>query len=216
MFCSHCGSRLEAGQRFCVSCGSAVAAPHSEARVHTAAPPPVPASAPPDSAAAGAGADRHPSPSPAVAPASRPVVALGLLVLGVVLAGVVYVLLSSRGDSTRSPLTLASVASGSWECSTSQGEAVDIRVTPPTESGSSASSGSVTAGDSSMEISQSGDADVLTLASGLLEAMGEQGSISLSREGAGDYSLSWTIGSDSIELVWDDGWSPVTVTCDAP
>ena len=138
---------------------------------------------------------------------------LGLLALGLVLAGVVYALTAARSDASRSPLTLASLASGSWSCATSRDEAVDIQVTPPTESGSS---GRVSAGDSSVRFSQSGDADVLTLANGLLEAMGEQGSISLSQEGAEDYSLSWKVGADRIELVWNDGWDPVTVTCTAP
>lgn len=209
MFCSHCGTRLEAGQRFCMGCGSAVAGPAPDARVTTAAPPPAPAypvtEVAADSDTTGASA--------AVAPANRIVMLLGLLVLGLVLAGVVYMIMGTRSDSSRSPITLASLASGSWSCTTSRGEAVDIQVTPPTESGSS---GGVTAGDSSVRVSQSGDADVLTLANGLLEAMGEQGSISVSQEGAEDASLSWTVGADRVELVWNDGWDPVTVTCNAP
>lgn len=119
--------------------------------------------------------------------------------------------------SPGSPLSLASLAVGEWDCRSEDGASLDIALDTAGPSGSAGVKVSNDGSSQSVQVNQTGDADVRALAEGLLTAMGEQGSISLERTDANGplppLSLTWSIDPDLVQLRWSDGGLTQEATC---
>lgn len=155
------------------------------------------------------------SPSAAAVPSPGKIgVLVGGVLLAVIAAGAGYVLGQSGGnDSPDSPLTLAALTSRSWTCTDADGRPYKINVWGGAGQGPATVEGSDGSSSTSIRAEQSGDADLLALANGLLDAMGEQGSVSLTEGGGNPLTLSWEVQADRVRLSMSDSYSSSEVTC---
>jgi hypothetical protein len=205
--CGQCGAQVS-GRPFCASCGSRVAAP-GEPVPSVAQPTPVsgyPQAA--DPAPAWAPGPQVPPPvSAAPAPRLGRVGAVaGVALLAVTASGVGYFLGQSGGGSPDFPVSVASMASGEWGCTGDDlMQPLDISISRDAAQGTVDLSVSDEYDTDSVRVTQSGDADLIGVVGGLLDAMGEKGSISLSEEGSTPISLAWVISQERLEFTWFDG-----------
>ena len=213
MFCGQCGAQQASGRRFCPNCGAAAEdqGVQASAGTHPAA---TYAASPSVAVAAPAPTPPGDSPRPSGGSGLGKVGALvGVALLAVTAAAAGYVVGQSGKDSSDSPLSLAALTSGSWNCTDADGNPYDIRLSGAPGEKSAAVVGSDGSSTTSVRAEQSGDADILVLANGLLNAMGEQGSVALVEEGNSPLTLSWAVAADRVRLSYSDEYSSSEVTC---
>lgn len=222
MFCSRCGAQRIAGQRFCAQCGAdggsfepamvASASPSwqseaAEASSARGATVPPAQGGPPQGATQVQGASTRRR--------GRAGTIVGTVLVAAAAGGAGYVLGSAGGTANASPVSLASLASGDWGCRSDDGSSAAISLDTSPDGGRA--SVQLTDESHSVKVTQSGDADVAALASGLLAALGEQGSITVQtwQDGWEDSatSLSWQIDEDQIRVGYTDRWGAEWATC---